>query len=262
VESSTNKIGRYGEHGQEKMNMHECESRRELRRQINRCFKECLLADMNAVLVHSNRQIAKFSHVKVLLWALHTRGRLAVLLFRLMTRSYRKGHRFRAFILARLSQVLCDVEFGYDCDIGPGLEIAHGGGVVISGKVVAGKKLSIRQGVTIGGNLGKKNANGRRFPILGDNVFICAGACVAGPITIGSNVVVGANAVVTKDVPDNATVAGVPGTVMEVDGRPVHICERPGALGAYLKEIEERLKRVESQLELLKEQGSRDNEEK
>ena len=221
-------------------------------KEINRHFKEYLLADVNRSLSHSGQNLEKFNRWKILLWALRRRGALALLLFRLASRSYKKGHRFRAFILSLLNQVLCGVEIGYNVNIGPGFEIAHGGGIVIGGKVVAGANLSIRQGVTIGGTFfGKRNSEGRAFPTLGDKVFIGAGACVAGPITIGSNVIVGANTVLTRDVPDNSVVAGLPGTIIKVNGKKIPISEQPGVLGVYLKEINEHLKNLESRLKQL-----------
>ena len=229
-----------------------CWDRIKKRKDINRHFRECLLADANAALAHYGRKMPKFSYWKVLLWALRTRGALAVFLFRLTERSYKKNHKIRVFILSRLSQVLCGVEIGYDADIGPGFEISHGGSIVISSEVVAGRNLSIRQGVTIGGSRGKKDAEGHKFPILGDKVFIGAGVCIFGPVKIGSNVMIGAHSVVTRDVPDNAVVTGSPATVTEIDGRKIPFQERPGALGVYLKEIDERLTKLEAELKLFK----------
>ncbi|MDN5874218.1 MAG: hypothetical protein L0H29_07555, partial [Sinobacteraceae bacterium] len=69
------------------------------------------------------------------------------------------------------------------------------------------------QGVTIGGNWGRAVGE-RSLPVIGNNVWIMAGAKVLGPITIGNNVLIGANAVVLSDVPDNSVVAGVPGRVL------------------------------------------------
>jgi len=239
-----------------------CQDRREKGKEINRHFKEYLLADVNRSLSHSGRKLQKFSRWKILLWALRRRGAVAVLLFRLMRRSYKKEYRFGAFILSMLNQVLCGVEIGYNVDIGPGFEIAHGGGIVIGGDVIAGANLSIRQGVTIGGTFfGKRNAEGRAFPILADNIFIGTGACVAGPVSVGHDVIIGANTVVTRDVPENTVFAGLPGAVIKADGKKISLSEQSGVLGTYLKEIDERLKRIEQQIELFKKQGQIDDKD-
>jgi len=87
--------------------------------------------------------------------------------------------------------------------IGPGLYVAHFGPTVIHPDTVAGRNLTLLQGVTIG-----ENNNG--VPTIGDNVAIGTGAKVIGEITIGDNVTIGAGAVVVKDVPDDYMVVGIP----------------------------------------------------
>lgn len=89
---------------------------------------------------------------------------------------------------------------------GPGLKIPHGGSVIVNKKVLIGKNCEIHSGVTIG--MHKKGA-----PVIGDNVYIAPGAKIFGAINIGNNVSIGANSVVTKDVPDNVTVMGIPAKV-------------------------------------------------
>lgn len=87
-----------------------------------------------------------------------------------------------------------------------GLYIGHFGGIIINGNVVLGKNCKISHGVTIG-----TCGNGKQgVPVIGDNVYIGAGAKILGPIIIGDNVVVGANAVVVKNVPSDTKVVGVP----------------------------------------------------
>ncbi len=73
------------------------------------------------------------------------------------------------------------------------------------------------QNVTIG-----KQWPGGEKPVIGNNVFICTGAVVLGNITIGDNVVIGANAVVTKSVPDNCIVAGNPAVIIKREGKRVN----------------------------------------
>ena len=117
--------------------------------------------------------------------------------------------RLIAFFIFKINEFL-GVSIAPSCDIGPGLYIGHTGCVFFYHTVVAGRNLSIGQQVTIGTKgLGVKGA-----PVIGDNVYIGVGAKVLGPIKIGNNARIGANAVVIKDVPDNATVVGVPGKVI------------------------------------------------
>lgn len=102
-------------------------------------------------------------------------------------------------------------------DIGPGLRIYHGDGIVIARGAVIGRGLTIEHQVTIGNRIGHEGERG--CPTIGDDVFIGAGAKVLGPIRIGNNVRIGANAVVLHDVPDNATVVGVPAKVVRIAGK-------------------------------------------
>ncbi|MGH8031445.1 MAG: serine acetyltransferase, partial [Luteimonas sp.] len=83
--------------------------------------------------------------------------------------------------------------------IGSGLRLWHCGGIFVNGHAVIGRNCNISQGVTIG------QAN-RGHPVLGDNVYIGPGAKIVGAVRIGHNVAIGANCVVTRDVPDNAVV--------------------------------------------------------
>lgn len=99
-------------------------------------------------------------------------------------------------------------------EIGPGLFIQHGFSTIISAKSI-GQNCWINQQVTIG------YANETDTPIIGDNVRITAGAKVFGDITIGDNSIVGANAVVTKDVPPNCTVVGIPAYIIKYNGEKV-----------------------------------------
>lgn len=92
--------------------------------------------------------------------------------------------------------------------IGGGLMLGHGFSIIIIAESI-GKNVSIFQQTTIGYSHGG-------CPIIGDNVWIYAGAKILGKIRIGNNAVIGANAVVTKDVPDNAVVVGAPGRVIRI----------------------------------------------
>lgn len=107
------------------------------------------------------------------------------------------------------------VQVNYLADIGPGFYIGHFGGISVSPHCKIGKNCNISQGVTIGtGGRGERHG----APDIGDNVYIGPGAKLFGRIRVGNNVAVGANAVVTKDVPDNAVVAGVPARAISEHG--------------------------------------------
>jgi serine O-acetyltransferase len=115
------------------------------------------------------------------------------------------------------------VVFGIDlgqASIGEGFYIAHHGTIVVNPQVVIGKNCNISQGVTIGkANTGPKAG----VPVLGDFVYIGPGAKIFGNIRIGNNVAIGANSVVTTDVPDNGVVVGVPARVVSYDGSTGYI---------------------------------------
>lgn len=97
------------------------------------------------------------------------------------------------------------------CTIGKGTKLGYGGiGIVVHARTVVGKNCMIGQGVTIGGKSGWYEV-----PVIGDNVEISAGARIIGPVKIGSNVIIGANCVVVKDVPANCVVAGIPARIIK-----------------------------------------------
>jgi len=107
------------------------------------------------------------------------------------------------------------ISIPYITKIGSGFVIGHFGGIVVSDRAVIGKNCTISHGVTVGkANRGKNKG----YPTIGDNVYIGPGAKIIGKVKVGDNVAIGANCVVTKDVPDNAVVAGIPGKVISYDG--------------------------------------------
>ena len=100
-------------------------------------------------------------------------------------------------------------------DLGGGVYMDHPHGTHLNAERI-GRNLKIKHNVTIGNNHGK-------VPIIGDNVFLGCGACVLGGITIGDNVKIGANSVVTKSVPANSVVVGNPAHIVKSDGERVDI---------------------------------------
>ncbi len=117
-------------------------------------------------------------------------------------------------IMNQLMIILYGIQINPNFDIGPGLYIGHFGNILL-GAVKMGKNCNVSQGVTIGS--GGRGENWGR-PEIGDNVYIAAGSKIFGKITIGNNVAIGANAVVTKSLPDNAVAAGVPARIISYKG--------------------------------------------
>ncbi|WCE71616.1 DapH/DapD/GlmU-related protein [Sulfitobacter faviae] len=113
-------------------------------------------------------------------------------------------------VIKRTGQLFTGTDISERADIGPRFFIAHNGTLVVGGHTTAGSDFFVRQGVTCGGD-----GVGAGHPTFGDNVVLGANAVVVGKITIGSNVMVGANSTVTRDVPNNVVVAGVPARVVK-----------------------------------------------
>lgn len=119
------------------------------------------------------------------------------------------------FILKRITEILTGIQISSNATIGKGIFIAHLGDIVISAGSKIGEYPSIHQGVTIGGaGRGKEYGD----PTIGNLVYFGAGAKLIGKIEVGSNVMIGANAVVTKSVPDNAVVGGIPAKIINYKG--------------------------------------------
>lgn len=112
--------------------------------------------------------------------------------------------------ILRRNSINLGIDISSNAEIGPGFKIEHFCGIIINGKAKIGKRCSILQGVTIGEYFGA--------PVIGDFVFIGPGAKLIGPHHVGNNVIIGANCVITKDIPNNAVVVGIPGTVISNDG--------------------------------------------
>jgi serine O-acetyltransferase len=126
------------------------------------------------------------------------------------------GVPFAPRVLANVVKVVTGVEIHPAAEIGRGLFIDHGAGVVIGETAEVGDDVTMYQGVTLGGT---GFARGKRHPTVGSEVMIGSGAKLLGPIEVGARSKIGANSVVVHDVPANATVVGNPGHPVRVDGR-------------------------------------------
>ncbi len=119
-----------------------------------------------------------------------------------------RNHKLMGRWLSQLVRNLTGIEIHPGAQIGQGLFIDHGMGVVIGETSEIGNDVTLYHGVTLGGTSLEK---GKRHPTLGDRVVVGAGSKILGPITIGEDSRIGANAVVVRSVPPNAVVVGVPG---------------------------------------------------
>ena len=136
---------------------------------------------------------------------------IAVLLHRISARLMPTPLRLLGWFCYLLSRYITATDVSPFAKIGPGFRIAHASGVVIGAHVVAGRGLTVFNSTNLGARLADgRPGDGDGMPRFGDRVFIGAGARVLGPITVGSDVLIAANAVVLRDVESGETVAGVP----------------------------------------------------
>lgn len=142
--------------------------------------------------------------------------------FWMRTCTYSKNDLVLKFVIFPFSRLILNhyiykygIDISYRMNLGGGLCIGHTGGIVVNAKAVIGKNCNLSHEVTIGiVNRGDKQG----CPTIGDNVYIGPGAKIIGNIRIGNGVAVGANCVVTHDIPDNAVVVGIPGKVISYKG--------------------------------------------
>ncbi len=143
-----------------------------------------------------------------LLRALATDGTAAMFWYRAMQWCHRRGFFPGTMLCNKILSVCCQCIIGRGADFGPGFVLIHAQGVVINSNVRGGQRVFIEHQVTIGAEKGVS-------PRLGNDVFVGAGAKVIGPVRIGHHTRIGANAVVLHDVPDGATVGGIPARILK-----------------------------------------------
>jgi serine O-acetyltransferase len=150
-----------------------------------------------------------------------------------------------------LTRSVTGIEIHPAARIGSDFFVDHGSGVVIGETAEIGDRVTLYQGVTLGGT---GVARGKRHPTIEDNVTIGSGAKLLGPIRVGHGAKVGANTVVIEDVPANSTVVGNPGHPVKVEGRPVEGPDTdwihlPDPVAEAIRELSDRLGQIERRLE-------------
>ena len=152
--------------------------------------------------------------------------------------------------IAYASRAITGVEIHPAARIGTDFFIDHGSGVVIGETTEIGDRVTLYQGVTLGGT---GFARGKRHPTVEDDVTIGSGAKLLGPVTVGHGAKVGANTVVIEDVPARSTVVGNPGHPVRVEGRKVEGPDTdwihlPDPIADAIKGIADRLSEIERRL--------------
>ena len=165
---------------------------------------------------------------------------------------YNHKMRFIARAISQWSKFCTGVEIHPAATIGRRLVIDHGTGIVIGATAEIGDDCLLYQGVTLGGT-GKDK--GKRHPTLGNNVMVGSGAKVLGPFKVGNNARIAANSVVLREVPDNATVVGVPGRVVRISGEKLDHIHTPDPVMLEIQQLQERIAYLESKLNLTQEEN-------
>jgi serine O-acetyltransferase len=162
-----------------------------------------MVADLRAKALWVYERDRGLAIIKVLL----TDGTMAMLWYRCMQWSGRYRLAPLEMLFNKINTFFCNCIIGRGAQFGPGFVLIHSTGIVINGTVHGGSNVFLEHQVTIG-------AERRQAPVLGNDVFVGAGAKILGNISVGNGARIGANAVVVKDVPPHTTVVGIPARVV------------------------------------------------
>jgi serine O-acetyltransferase len=181
-------------------------------------------------------------------------GTHAVLLHRVSHFFWEIGLPFVPRYISHIARQITGIEIHPGAEIGKDFFIDHGSGTVIGETSVIGANVTIYQNVSLGGTSLKQE---KRHPTVGNNVVIGAGAKLLGPIIIGDNVRIGANSVVTKDVPPNSVVVGVPGRIVSRNGKKIPEIDLahgdlPDPIADFIKNLRDRIIELEEDIIKLK----------
>ena len=183
--------------------------------------------------IHSSLEVFLYPSFKVMLH------------YRIAHKLYCKRHYFLARWISQRAVRKTGIEIHPGATIGKGLFIDHGNGVIIGETTIIGDNVTLYQGVTLGGT-GKDI--GKRHPTLGNNVMVGAGAKVLGPFKVGNNARIAANSVVLREVPENATVVGVPGRIVRLCGDKLDHIHTPDPVMLEIEALKRRMALLEEQI--------------
>ncbi len=178
----------------------------------------------------------------------------ALMMYRASHALHKKGFTMTARSVSQFAKFLTGIEIHPGAEIGRGLFIDHGSGVVIGETAIIGDNCTLYQGVTLGGT-GKET--GKRHPTLGDNVLVGAGAKLLGAFTVGDNSKIAAGAVVLGDVQPNCTAVGIPAKVVVREGIRVSDPENldqihvPDPMSDELESLRKRVSELEESIRKL-----------
>ena len=182
----------------------------------------------------------------------------AMLFYRLSHWLWNNQLKFLGRFVSHIGRFMTGIEIHPGATIGRGFFIDHGMGVVIGETAEIGDNCTLYHGVTLGGTSWAKE---KRHPTLGDNVIIGAGAKILGPFTLGDHCKVGSNSEVVKEVPENATVVGIPGRIVLSGEKRVGVDlehdKLPDPVAKAVSCVFDQLHRLEDQVEKLQEEQKR-----
>jgi serine O-acetyltransferase len=182
----------------------------------------------------------------------------AIVAYRISHWFYQRRRYFLARWVSQYAKFRTGIEIHPAAKIGKGLFIDHGTGVVIGETAEVGDHCTFYQGVTLGGT-GKDK--GKRHPTVGSNVMIGSGAKLLGPLTVGDNAKVGANALVLCNVPANSTAVGVPARIVRINGKKVQRgpdldqVHLPDPVSQAICRMEYKIETLSKELEKVKKEG-------
>jgi serine O-acetyltransferase len=188
-------------------------------------------------------------------------GYHAILFYRFANLAWRRQFYLIGRLISNLGRFVTGIEIHPGAKIGQRFFIDHGMGVVVGETSEVGDDVTLYQGVTLGGTSLEK---GKRHPTIGDGVIIGSGAQVLGPLNVGMGARIGANAVVLQDVPQGATMVGIPAKIVmgrdksledefcaygtPIDGLPDPIARSFESLRHQLNILGERVIKLEAEL--------------
>lgn len=181
---------------------------------------------------------------------------------------YQKRMFFVARLISQIARFFTLIEIHPGAQLGHGILIDHGAGVVIGETAVVGDNCTIYQGVTLGGVGTKK---GKRHPTLGNNVTVGSGAKILGSFQVGDNCSIAANAVLLQPLEENITAVGIPAKPVKKDGVKIQkkekvilgehdrkLVEQIEALKGEIKQLKRELRRMERELDEKEKDGKKD----